>query len=133
MPLVVDASACACWALDDENHPVADAALAHAQAEEVVVPSLWWFEIRNLMVSAERRKRSTVEKTNAFLGELRKLNIAIDRYPNELVIFRLARTHRLTVYDAAYLELAMRGGVPLATLDRALAAAARAERVALVE
>jgi len=133
VPFVVDASVCACWALDDEHHPAADAALAQAQADEIVVPSLWWFEIRNMMLSAERRKRSTVASTNAFLGALRKLRIAIDRDPNELVIFRLARTHRLTVYDAAYLELAMREALPLATLDRALVAAAQAERVPLVQ
>ena len=132
LSLVVDASVTACWALDDEPHPAADAALARATADEVLVPSLWWFEIRNLLVVAERRNRTTVDKTTTFFRELRKLKFVIDGQADEVALFHLARTHRLTIYDAAYLELALREALPLATLDRALATAAKANGAALV-
>ena len=132
MSFVVDASITACWALDDEHHPAADTALVRASSEEIQVPSLWWFEIRNLLVVAERRNRTTIAKTGQFFRQLGKIKLTIDHAPVETDLFRLARTHRLTVYDAAYLELALRAHVPLATLDRALATAARTEGVTLL-
>jgi predicted nucleic acid-binding protein len=129
---VLDASVSACWALDDEDDPIGDVALDRADTDGMVVPSLWWFEVRNLLVMAERRNRSTVGKTGSFLAQLRRLDLSIDRLPAEEDIFTLARRHRLTVYDSAYLELAVRRGLPLATLDKKLAAAAKSEGVALI-
>jgi predicted nucleic acid-binding protein len=129
---VLDASVAACWALDDEHHPIADAAIDRTRSEGMIVPSLWWFEMRNLLIVAERRKRSTVDKTNAFLDQLKRLDLFIDRSPGEEKIFHLARQHALTIYDASYLELAIRAAVPLATLDRKLAVAAQHEAVSLI-
>lgn len=132
MGFVLDASVAACWAFDDEDHPIADAALGHSEGEDVLVPSLWWFEIRNLLIVAERRNRLTVMTTNAFLRSLRRLKLSIDRTPGESDVLLLARRHGLTVYDSGYLELAMRERLPLATLDRKLAVAAESEGVQLI-
>ncbi len=133
MPFVVDASIAACWLLPDERHPNADAALRRIAHDPSVVPSLWWFELRNMLIVNERRGRLDSAKTAQALRLLRGLPITIDMEVEEEALMRLARTHRLTAYDAAYLELAQRNGVPLATLDSALAIAARAEAVPLIE
>jgi predicted nucleic acid-binding protein len=132
MPFVLDTSIPACWAFQDEQDVRADAAYARIKTEEAVVPSLWWFEIRNILVVNERRKRITASDTGVFLRDLAGLRIRIDREPEEGAVLRLARTYRLSVYDASYLELALREGIPLATLDSELAAAARKEGTRLI-
>ena len=132
MAFVLDASIAACWAFPDEQDPRADAALARVRIEDAVVPSLWWFEVRNILVVNERRKRITESGTNSFLRELVRLRIRVDREPEESAVLRLARAHRLSVYDAVYLELALREAIPLATLDSELAAAAIAEGTGLI-
>ena len=132
MAFVLDASVAACWALEDEADPQADLALRRIRTEEAVVPSLWWFEVRNILVVNERRKRITLSGTTRFLREFARLPIRVDRAPVEAEVLRLARAHRLSVYDAAYLELARREGLSLATLDRDLAGAARVEGVPLL-
>jgi predicted nucleic acid-binding protein len=131
MALVLDASITACWAFQDEDHPDARLAFHQMRSEEAVVPCLWWFEVRNILVVNERRRRIAEPDTAAFLLNLSKLRIRIDRAPDESAVLRLARTHRLSVYDAAYLELAQREGLPLATLDADLKKAAAGEGVAL--
>jgi predicted nucleic acid-binding protein len=131
MALVLDASITACWAFQDEDHPDARLAFHQMRSEEAVVPCLWWFEVRNILVVNERRRRIAESDTAAFLLNLSKLRIRIDRAPDESAVLRLARTHRLSVYDAAYLELAQREGLPLATLDADLKKAAAGEGVAL--
>ena len=131
MAFVLDASIAACWAFQDEDHPDARLAFHQMRSEEAVVPCLWWFEVRNILVVNERRRRIAEPDTAAFLLNLSKLRIRIDRAPDESAVLRLARTHRLSVYDAAYLELAQREGLPLATLDADLKKAAAGEGVAL--
>ena len=131
MAFVLDASITACWAFQDEDHPDARLAFHQMRSEEAVVPCLWWFEVRNILVVNERRRRIAEPATAAFLLNLSKLRIRIDRAPDESAVLRLARTHRLSVYDAAYLELAQREGLPLATLDADLKKAAAGEGVAL--
>lgn len=133
MPFVLDASVTACWAFNDEKHSHADTAFALIQRDEAVVPSLWWFEIRNMLVIGERRKRIAESDTAAFLRYLSLFSVRTDKLPDEAQVLRLARVHRLSVYDACYLELAQREGIPLATLDAELSSAARAERVPLIE
>ncbi|HEX5325602.1 MAG TPA: type II toxin-antitoxin system VapC family toxin [Acetobacteraceae bacterium] len=133
MPFVVDAAVTACWAFDDEDHPVAALALDRLRTDEAVVPGLWWFEVRNTLLVNERRGRLTESDTSVFLRGLAALGIHIDRAPDEGLILSLARRHRLTVYDASYLELACRDAICLATLDGDLAAAARVERIRLLE
>lgn len=95
-------------------------------------PGLWWFEVRNILVVNERRRRITASATAAFLLHLARLRVRVDRLPDENAVLRLARTYRLSVYDSAYLELAQREGLPLATLDAALQRAAAGEGVVLV-
>jgi predicted nucleic acid-binding protein len=132
MPFVLDASIAACWAFDDEDHPVAALALERVRTDTARVPSLWWFEVRNTLIVSERRGRLTESDTATFLQGLARLRVTVDQSPEEADVLALARHRGLTVYDAAYLELARREGAPLATLDAALAIAARAERVPLL-
>jgi predicted nucleic acid-binding protein len=132
MAFVLDASITACWAFPDEDHPAASRALSQIRTEEAVVPSLWWFEVRNILVVNARRRRIAESDTAIFLLNLSRLRIRVDRDPGESAVLRLARAHRLSVYDAAYLDLAQREGIPLATLDADLQKAAARERVALL-
>ena len=132
MAFVLDASITVCWAFQDEDHPDAGLAFQQMRTEEAVVPCLWWFEVRNILVVNERRRRITESDTAAFLLNLSRLRVRLDRLPEGDAVLRLARTHRLSVYDAAYLELAQREGLPLATLDADLRRAAAEEGVALL-
>lgn len=132
MPFVVDASVTICWLMPDEVHPLATAAYRVFDADHAVVPWIWWFEVRNVLVANERRGRLDADKSNRALGILRRHPVEFDRSPDEGGVLALARRHHLTVYDAAYLEVAQRMGIPLATLDAALADAARAEQVPLI-
>lgn len=132
MPFVLDASVALAWAFAEEDHPAAAAALALIRNDEGCVPSLWWFEVRNVLVVAERRGRLHETDTALFLRSLSRLPIAVDRAPEEVAVLTLARRHGLTVYDASYLELAQRHGVGLATLDAALAQAAQRESLPLI-
>jgi predicted nucleic acid-binding protein len=131
MALVIDASIAAAWAFADE-HVAAERTFARVGTEEAHVPALWWYELRNVLVTGERRGRLTERETARFLQDISRLAIVIDRAPSEAGLLTLARRHRLTVYDAAYLELALREALPLATLDKALAGAAGAEGVSLI-
>src|SRR6266436_9787202 len=131
MAFVLDASIVVAWAFDEVN-AVATETRERMRREAAVAPTLWWFEVRNALVQGERRGRFTELRTARFLRDISRLAITIDRAPSEPGVLTLARRHRLTVYDAAYLELALREALPLATLDEALASAARAEQVPLI-
>jgi predicted nucleic acid-binding protein len=132
MPFVLDSSVTAAWCFPDEQHRTAEAALNRLDGDEAIVPTLWWFEIRNILVVNERRGRVDATETASFLADLERLSIRVDRDPNSETGLSLARKHKLTGYDAAYLELARRLGLPLATLDRALIDAAGTDGVPLV-
>jgi predicted nucleic acid-binding protein len=132
MPFVVDASVAICWFMPDERHRVADAAYRRITDDPAVTPVRWWYELRNVLIVNERRGRLDGAKSARVLRLLRGLPVTIDADVEEEALMQLARRHRLTVYDAAYLELALRKGHPLATLDAALSIAARAERVPLI-
>jgi len=132
MPFVVDASVAVCWFMPDERDPIADAALRKIRLDPAVTSVLWWYELRNVLIVNERRGRLDNAKTVRVLRLLRGLAVATDADVEEEALMQLARRHRLTVYDAAYLELALRKGYPLATLDAALSIAARAEGVPLI-
>jgi predicted nucleic acid-binding protein len=131
MTLVVDASILVAWAFDEVN-AVASEARERMRREAAAVPALWWFEVLNALIQGECCGRFTELGTARFLRDISRLVINVDRIPSEHAVLTLARRHRLTVYDAAYLELALREALPLATLDEALADAARAEGVPLV-
>ena len=131
MALVIDASVVAARVFEEE-HANAELAFARVRTEEAFVPALWWYELRNVLVLGERRGRLTEQETVRFLRDVSRLRISLDRTPEEAAVMTLARHRRLTVCDAAYLELALRHAVPLATLDQALANAARAQGVAVI-
>jgi predicted nucleic acid-binding protein len=131
MTFVVDASIVVAWAFDEVN-AAASRARERMRREAAVAPALWWFEVRNALVQGERCGRFTELRTARFLRDISRLAITVDRAPSEPDVLALARRHRLTVYDAAYLELALRRALPMATLDEALAGAACAETVLLI-
>jgi predicted nucleic acid-binding protein len=129
---VVDASVVSNWCLPDESHPYADAAQIRIATEDAITPAIFWFELRNVLLVAERRGRITGVQTAALLAAVGQLPIKEDKEPNDAVLLGLARMHQLTIYDAAYLELAKRNGLVLATLDKPMIGAAKVEKVPLV-
>jgi predicted nucleic acid-binding protein len=132
VPFVLDASIAGCWFFDDENDVRATTAWNRLEQDRAVVPLQWWFEVRNICLLGERRGRVTEAQTEEFVRELSRFAIDFDSLPDQGTVMAAARRHQLTVCDAAYLELAQREGIALATLDRKLAIAARAEGVALI-
>ena len=133
--LVLDVSLSCAWCFADEASEAAWAILSRLQASEAHVPSLWLWETANMLIQAERRERITAAAMRTFLGLLEALPIRIDQASTATIwhdTLALARTHRLTSYDAAYLELALRLGLPLASRDQALQAAATIEGVPLL-
>lgn len=133
MPFVLDASTTVAWRLGDETEYLTRTSLDRLENDRADVPAIWWFEVRNALLVQERHGHLDPTETAAFLAELRQLPIQIDRGPDEQGVLALARAHRLSVYDAAYLELAARLKQPLATLDKRLAAAAKRADIALIE
>jgi predicted nucleic acid-binding protein len=133
---VIDASAALPWRFEDEATSWTEALLDRVQGgEEVRVPAHWPLEVANTLLMARRRGRVTAGQISEFIDDLAALPIRIEppSDPKEWpAILALAETHRLTAYDAAYLELVQRTGLPLATLDGDLRKAAQAEGVELV-
>ena len=132
MPFVVDASITANWAFLEDD-PRAEIAFERLLVESATAPWLWWYEVRNLLIARERSQHRNPANTAAFLAFLATLPIRLDAAPDEDEVLRLARNYNLTIYDAAYLELAERQRFALATLDADLVRAARAEGIALIE
>lgn len=133
MPFVLDASVAAAWLFPEEGTAAATAAARRLEDDVALVPALFWFEIRNVVLVGERRGRLTAADSGRFLARLDDLPLDVDRTPAGAVLCALARSHALSAYDAAYLELAQRRAVPLATLDHRLAAATAAEGVELFD
>ena len=133
--IVLDCSIVMAWCFEDEANPVADAVLASLDENEAVVPSLWPLEVANVLVLGERKGRITSDATARFLDMLAALPIVVDEQtPQKALreVLALARTYQTTSYDAAYLELAVREGSPLATLDARLREAAAKLGIALL-
>ena len=130
---VVDASVALAWCFDDEATGATDALLGRAAAEGVVVPALWFLEVANALLTAERRGRLTPAQTLEVLTRLAALPAERDSVAvSPTAVLALARAQRLTAYDAAYLELAIRRELPLATLDEELRRAGQAAGVPLL-
>lgn len=128
--IVVDATVSAAWFLPDEATPFTEATLQATARGEVWVPALRLLEIGNLMLSAQRRKRITETKRRELIAAASALRLRIDREPVAMTeLDTLAARHGLSTYDASYLELALRRGLPLATQDQALLAAMAAAGV----
>jgi predicted nucleic acid-binding protein len=132
MALVVDASLAAAWFLPDEQNDAADRLMANLAADPGRVPSLFWFETRNLFLMAERRGRLKAGEAALSMAQLRLFPLSDEGSGNDRLILSLAERHGLSGYDASYLALAVSEKLPLATLDKRLAAAASAENVAVI-
>ncbi len=127
---VLDCSVALAWLFQDEAGPDTDQLLKELRDDDrnAIVPNLWRLELGNTLTQAERRGRITAAQLATALELVRGLPITTDAETDNRAfreILNLARTTSLTTYDASYLELAMRHGVPLATLDKALIRAAR--------
>jgi predicted nucleic acid-binding protein len=132
---VLDVSVALAWCFHDEATPATWAVLDRLETETATVPSLWHLEAANVLALAERKGRITPAHCAEFITMVETLSIDVDQdtpYRAFGEILALARGHGLTAYDAAYLELAMRSGVPLATKDLALAAGARSLGVEVI-
>ena len=134
--IVLDNSIVMAWSFEDETDEYADAVLDRLATTRAVVPALWPLEVANALLMGERRKRSTEAGTIKWTGILARLPIVIDNETNAHAwsdTLSLARGHGLTAYDAAYLELAIRRRLPLATIDGKLRLAAKAVGVAIYQ
>ena len=132
--LVIDASLALAWALPDEASTYTDAILKRVAAGKGWAPSIWPNEMANGLLMAQRRGRMTDAQRIAFVEELLQLPIELEQRPVRHVLdahIAVAQQHTLTAYDAAYLDLALRKGVPLATQDKLLRTAAKKAGVEL--
>lgn len=129
MELVVDSSLTLAWALPDETSARADRLLDRVSAHDVLwVPALWWYEIANALMMAQRRRRISEADRLALIELYQRLPIHTDAHLTAHTIQQiqsLALIHRLSAYDAAYLELALRKELTFATLDKPLMKAAK--------
>jgi predicted nucleic acid-binding protein len=133
---VLDNSIVMAWSFEDESNDYADAVLDRLATTRAVVPGLRPLDVANALLMGERRKRSTEAETIKWTGMLASLPIVIDGETNPHAwsdTLNLARGHNLTAYDAAYLELAIRLGLPLATIDAKLKVAAENVGVTLFD
>ena len=136
MQFVVDASVALSWCFEDEANTWTDGLLDRLRSEDhIIVPAHWPTDVSNGLLMGVRRKRIQPHRPALFWDELAVLPIELDRplsAAHPKAVLALCEHHGLTVYDAAYLELAQRKALPLATLDSALSRAASSEKVALV-
>jgi predicted nucleic acid-binding protein len=133
--LILDSSATLAWFYTGETTPAIHKVFELLVKSGAWVPSLWRLEVANTLEMGIRRGRHDVAFRDATLADLSSLPISIDPETDRRTwdaTLQLAHLHRLTLYDAAYLELAQRRGLPLATLDSHLRAAARTEDVVLL-
>ena len=136
MPFVLDASGTLPWLFKDEATDATRSLLQRARRyEQILVPAHWTIEVLNVLLVAHRKGRIAIPDLDSFLAELS--GFALDSEPAPRIrdshsIRLLCSRHRLTAYDAAYLELALRRAVPLATFDAKLITAAQAEGVPLL-
>ena len=131
---VLDGSIALAWYFADEADAYADEVGRQLPAVEAIVPTIWPLEVANAVLMGERRKRSTPAQAATWISHLLTLPITVDGETSAHAlgaILNLARMQSLSAYDAAYLELAMRRGLPLATLDDQLKVAAAAVGVPL--
>jgi len=132
---VLDTSTTMTWCFDDEMTPATDALLDQLRTTGAVVPVVWSLEVANALLVAERRGRIRSSEATRLARLLQSLPIAIDADSVTSVfgaVVDLAREYNLSSYDASYLELAMRQGLPLATHDARLQAAATRAGVSLL-
>lgn len=126
---VIDASVAMAWCFLEEATPATSELLDRMEAETAAVPAWWFLEVTNVLALAERKGRITAAQVAGFLALVEDFALEVDDQALARAfthILPLCRSHGLTSYDAAYLDLAMRRGLPLASLDEQLRAAAEA-------
>ena len=133
---VIDASVTVAWCFDDESTTFTEGILDLLSAgAEGVAPGIWPMEVANALLVAERRKRISMAQVTALLGRIVQLPVSVETIAPDRAfsqVLSVARQHQLTEYDAAYVELALRKGLPFATLDDKLRQAARTAGIKLV-
>jgi predicted nucleic acid-binding protein len=133
MPFVVDASVTLAWCFEDQATPQTEAILDGLSDDTAMVPALWQLEVSNVLLLGERRSRLRESQSARFVALLGQLPIHVDSASFDMgAVLAAGRRHELTAYDAAYLVLAEREGVPLATLDAKLRNAAQAVGVPII-
>jgi predicted nucleic acid-binding protein len=132
---VIDNSVVMSWCFKDQANSYADSILEKLTEAIAYVPSVWSLEVVNVLLAAERKKCISEADSVRFISLLSQLPIVVEYESPEKAmkdLLGLARAHSLSSYDASYLDLAMRKGLPLATLDEKLRKAAEATKVALL-
>jgi predicted nucleic acid-binding protein len=135
---VLDNTVTMAWCFNDEATPFTETMLSRLSSltDSAIVPALWLYEVVNVTGLAVRKGRITKDKARAFLDSLADLPIEIEDATRTRLftsVLALVGRHKLTAYDASYLELAIRHDLPIAALDKVLTKAAREEGVALVQ
>ena len=136
IPFVVDASVAIAWCIEDEATPQTRSLLATAVQTGIIVPSLWFLEMTNVLRIAEKKQRLPAALVDERLVKLAKLIVTVEPIDGELacgIILALARKHDLTTYDACYIGVSQRLQKPLATLDMAMRKAAKKEGIKLLD
>ena len=132
---VIDASVVMTWCFKDEVSRYADSILDSLEHFTAITPCIWPLEVGNVLLVAERKNRLSEAASIRFVALLSELPISVDQEPPERTIkeiFALAREHKLSTYDASYLDLAMKKGIPIATLDNRLISAAKRSNVSIM-
>lgn len=132
MSVVIDNSVFMAWCMGEEDDPTVYNTMQCVADEGGVVPRIWWYELRNALLVNERRGRISQQQVLDTLADSRELDISIDNEHDDALVLDLARRFNLTVYDSAYLEVALRHSMPLATLDKRLREAAENVGVVIV-
>lgn len=120
---ILDCSMTMSWCFSDEATPESMKVQDQLVSESAIVPAHWFLEVSNVLAMAEKRKRITMADADQFLGQIATLDIQVDSYVASKHCFELislCRTYGLTAYDAAYLDLAIRLQIPIASHDSAL-------------
>lgn len=121
---MIDNSVFLAWCMGDEDEPAATSAMERVVESGGIVPRIWWYELRNALLMNERRGRISQQQVSDTLADSLEMGISIDEAHEESLLLDLARRFELSVYDAAYLEVALRRSLPLATLDHRVREAA---------
>lgn len=125
---VLDCSITMAWCFEDESNEYTDSILENLSVAKAIVPTIWSLEVANVLLLAKKNKRITEIQSASFIDALSVLPIVVDPFTSTRAlhsIFVLAEQSELTIYDAAYLELAIRERIPLLTLDKSLSKAAK--------
>lgn len=125
---VLDCSMTMAWCFEDESNEISEAILESLNESTAIVPTIWPLEVANVLLMAKKHKRITEVQAASFIDALTTLPIVVDPSTTSKAmgsIFVLANSAALTIYDAAYLELALREKIPLYTLDKNLKNAAK--------